>query len=735
MDRSQRITNLNGVIQSFNVLDSVSNFASALAGVIDKDLRENAQIEVRNAQMQYEQDAARFLTELENSNDYENWESKANNFLTEYSNKLQAGSKNAYTAKLMQEQMTANSTNMNVNLINAVNRGMRKERIAESEKSLTLIKENYKGQEQIDKSMEVLDFMYKKGDIDRANYEKMSRSVVMNASYDGYNAQANNMVNDAITNGQSKYQLSQMLNNMSDEDLDFATLLTGSGSVDTVDKEGGKQKLTSEERAKIKKDIIAAAENNYDVRVKEMQTNNERDLADIYSRMLYAENDAVREQIRREGKATLDKMVETNELNLSSSDFKTYSRYFAPDKPKTTRSGSGGSTNAPKINIKSQVERNLDLARLGESSAQLGHESAYVVLDSIPDMVDEAYKAKGYKPDPAERQAAISQAYIDGVGYAIKSYKADDNIKATMEQAENYAKTLMKKGDYALSNEISMRLLDYIMDNDVSKLNAEKVKRDMKKEIDGVIVASLAYKGTFEKDSPIEGVAKFLYDVKENHLMRSDQKGNPMFTGNITKATVDSLDVYVKDKFLANWGIDPATVVADWESDGKHDYSGDRVYTTQDGRQFKPVAFKNANGDMDIQIMYREDSNSKYQKLSTSDKVSIALQNKKREKDAHDKKRAEEAEKRKLLDEQIKANKTKYEQKRKDEEIDKGIEYAAELKWEDLSQGMQNAIKKQFPYFQPSQWNQNPSQRKSWLSASQEIKEMAWTEANNRREY
>lgn len=555
---------LTGIQEAYNAMQKGASLAANVADVIDNKLRENAQIEARNAQLQYEQDAANFLTELENSNNFDQWQNKANDFLQKYSNNLQAKAKNAYTAKLLDQQMKQNATQMNVNLINAVNKGMNKESKVQYEKNLELIAQNYKGQDRVDLSIKNLDEQYAKGLIDLAGYETEARNITINASVDDYMSQSNDLVSNAIQYGMNEAWINEKLESMADNILEYTT-------------KSGKQKITSDERKKIKSSVIKQAQNEYKVKVKELQEANEQKLTNIIVQMdRYPEGDPRSESLKAQGRAMLSNMMNQNALSLDNGAQKSYAAAFKPHKPKDDTSGSGSKKVGSIISTcETEIKRELDRAKLGLNSGKKGYETAHGVVDRVNEICDKIIGNTDISDD--DRNEIYSSVYVTGIEYATSQWPKTDKVSKAVANCEQYLKDIKHP---ELKSEMLSMIVDMTMDMDISKLNEADIVNKVTtilgttatKELTAMQLDKLGNAKLKEKN-----VAKAFGEIGKYKLMYTNAMDQTVYKKGVEE-NLKVIDNHFTD-YLEAYGIDPENLTASWESDGKHGETGNRIYT------------------------------------------------------------------------------------------------------------------------------------------------------------
>lgn len=614
---------LTGIQAAFNASQQGLGLASDLANMFDQKLRENAEIQARNAQLQYEQDAAAFLKDLENSNDFGNWESKANDFLTQYSNKLQASAKNGYTAKLLDMQMKNNSKTMSINVMNAANNGMRKESIVEYGKNLELINQNYQGQERLDLVMQNLNEQYQKGLIDRATYEKTARSQCMGASIDHLTTQSNDIVANAIKNGNDLYELTAELDKMSDADLLYFTMKSISGSEGADIVNGGEQKLTKEERAEIKAKVIEQAKQNYELQVKQMQDNSHGQLAQIYFDCNdYPTGSVEREALKTKGRALMDRLYADNKLNMSNGDIVTFSDRFRPDKDKGTTSGSGsggsggsGSRSKPKSGkiptapyhseewnkekyfadsgIAKCITDDIEIARNSESKYTM-----YNLIDASYARLQEFAQRDGLTKEQADE--LYETAYQYAVSTALSKFK---EANPRLENAINRVETLTKNMPKELQADATKRIYDICFDMNLNNLDPEKAAKEIA-DVEAIIQTGKIQ--IMKRDKDLKGsmkakdAGKALWEISQTHLIQSDQQGRLFFVPGLEENT-PTLDAGITAELSKITGLPASSFTGSWERDNKHDFTQLRMYQTEDGTAYRIVPL-NKNGDYKVEV-------------------------------------------------------------------------------------------------------------------------------------
>lgn len=584
-----------------NAFKSAGQLGSSIAGIIDNKLREQGQIQARTMQLQYEQDAAKFLTELQNSNDYANWQYKADNFLTEYRNKLNAQCKNDYTAKLVNEQMDQNKAQMSVNLINQVNKGINIETNSELDKQMALVEENYKGQEYIDKSNEIITLKYQKGLIDRPQYEAALKQTAAKAYITSFTDKSNDLVNRALTYGMSEAELKKKLAEIEIDDFTFSSIKSEDGNSDTdyadAEKETA-QKLTTDEIKKVKESVDKQALNNYKVQVQAMQDQNRQSLIDIVIKMdQYANDDPIREQYKMQGRSTLVGFMNRNKLALSDSDQLAFAERFKPSGKDLSGLTPGSGISAKDFDklvkeCDEQLKNELDIAKAGRGSYYKGTETGHGVLDRVGSICAAIASKTNISED--QKNELITLVHVHAVEYATKEWPNTLKNAEVKAKCEAFVKTI-KSPEY--KTEFTNRLVDMTLDMDISKMNENdiynKVVSDMSVIISKEYIAAQLDKNGKTKVND-KNVLRAWSEIKNNNLVYTNAMGQTTYAPGI-KESEEELDKYARSYIIAK-GINPETLsaIGEWEGDNKHGLTGARLYKdTETGKTFRFIPSEN----------------------------------------------------------------------------------------------------------------------------------------------
>lgn len=588
-----------------NLFNATTQATQFYGNEIIKLQEQRAQAATRTALLDYQAAQQKFLQELSTSNDFGNWEAKADNFLTEQNNKLQANAASPLTAKYLQQAMEQNRAGLMLKVNEYAFNGIQKDIKAYNERSLATMRDQLSGKEGQETSTALLDDMLINGQIEQAECDQERRKNAMHFAGKEMNELAGAIVSNAVQNGKSLEEIK-------------ATISEACTNLTEVDNE---EYYGSEAKSSCISGALKYAEAKYENDLKALQSRNANWLTQNFvSAIDHEVKGSINEKyIKENGMRSLDYMMKSNPLSLDKSQYEHYLAKFRPDKEKDEDTGSGRTGGSKKLNFDMEIESLFNNVRNGDITAQnafkyLNNAYADTIRSQNPDISNDNFRdalleANFSLMDKVTKLVTnkLSGQELTEVNNAWS--KLSDRVKSIAQENKMEYNGLVSSfasyfadqiGEVFLTRPESISAVVKELDRQVDNWQVSALyQRKEGKEGDTLFMQKyINKKGEFNGD-----VDKMFFDGSEElsgaKVAFSDLAGNEHYINPNSIQSVNLIDKGGRSVISALTGKDVSEIYAQWESDGGTDYTGRREYIV-DGDVFtvgkdgkKNVIYKN----------------------------------------------------------------------------------------------------------------------------------------------
>ena len=613
----------------------ITEFTQALFGatntmtnIFDQQMKEKARSDLLNMQANLDIEANRFMLELQNSNDYENWNQRYDEFIKKQGDILQKNSRNQYTATAAKEMLQNYEVNMRKKVETQVFNMGNQDIVRKNNDTEKLIMGNkgITGQDKMNQLSNIANREVLNGLINGDQYEAKLKNYGTNLYLDYYGNMGADLIKVAIQNGKSFDWIENQING--DEfNIELKAVAHGRNTIDDYD--SGNAQFTDithtlDKRA-IKSEALKSIKQSYNATVKTMQDQNRTELSEMntriealntYSERLYAYKAALNKLNNDYQGLALDASVRDHYTNL----WKDKIKEIGDTGPNGTGSGSGANSSFDTF-FKNQFINYSEMANKGDI------ESYYDAINVYTEMMKKNFINNNYKENKGlskeEREELWETDYANRVSGEILQSAAIDklmkqNFPGLYTKYINIGKDIAANpGMYPKGTQdyVEQFTLDLFMSVN-GTANAAELEAEVDKQL------NLCAYGKFEKLLKTNNVSKQLGTLEENDVVFTNQYGVEKWAPG-TKEKVDSVsknisqDIY--NKFGKNVVLDhyentlddkkpiPIFVEADENGnpkkngakykvetirDKKDDVQGYRVYNPVTGEELKPQARK-----------------------------------------------------------------------------------------------------------------------------------------------
>lgn len=524
-----------------DVFNAGADFASTVATIQDRQLKEKAETDLLYMQAQVDSAASAFMQDLAQRNDYSNWQKDLDSFISQQGNKLQKESANAYTAKRAQEMMLRYRGELEQKVqLEAL--AKHKESVATTdERTLQLIRNSTSGQDRLNKTGQVDDKEFATGVIDENNYVAKRMNEATLTANDMYYKKYTTEIDNAIENGES---LESVIARFEKDDiqLEIKVLDSASANPDVLgtDKAVYKDISGSLDKKGIKDKLKPALQQYGKLKLAEIQNGNAKKLADIYA-LCQTSTGNDRAINIKSGKNLLKTFVGTNKL--SEDDTVKYSNLFdalEDDLNKTGGKMIGSSgTKAFKAAIGADPKGFIEAWRRGSLSTEGGFSSLYAAKEAYKSTVTDELKKAGKTPEEIEKFLANDNGYNTLIREGAEIIFNSPEYGVLKADLVAFQKSILK-GDYP--PEAHGYLVDWVFDriaqSDMSKTSFADVYKDYEK-MKSVVTSKKLDKMFVLKNTKDKSIGEMAANLAENDIVYTDINGNvrwmpgteEMFTG------------------------------------------------------------------------------------------------------------------------------------------------------------------------------------------------------------
>ena len=495
-------------------MSELANFTQALFGAANtasnvvKDYTTNqAKLSTQSKQIKLQQDINNELMKIQQSSSYETWQDDMNGFFERVKNGMSDKNSQYYCENNLQAQMFESILQENqVGVTQKVDQlvlGRQKDKaIVDYTNNLTLLSQQYSGQDYINKANEGAKLLYDCGYIDESQYQKQLDNNYTTAYSDMYVNTFNESLKDGLAQNKSFDALyADMQKNMPEM---MATDTAG------LPKAFDKTALD----ASIKKTL----QQNYNAALNDIQQGNADKLSQIVQQMRQNNTSEGKLAVARQGQMAMNSMLG---LQLSETDRLQYSSIFELALGGEGLKGSGSGSGAKK----SDFDKFEDLIKAsGDTAVQVlidypelsGYEAAQLVSDNaVSEWFNSDYQ-ENFDKDYAEREktyetvykGAISQDTVTDalVKRMVAKYPEVQALVGTDGKFTNLIKDMEKnpkKYGTASASDLSRFMLDTILESNANTTGEEIIQK-FNKHINDCYVESCKYMEFNKKDELVK---------------------------------------------------------------------------------------------------------------------------------------------------------------------------------------------------------------------------------------
>lgn len=484
-------------------MSELANFTQALFGaantasnVVDNYTTSQAKLSTQNKQIKLQQDINNELMKIQQSSDYENWQQNMNDFFERVKNGMSDKNSQYYCENNLQAEMFSSILEQNqVGVTQKVDQlvlGRQKDKaIVDYTNNLSLLSQQYSGQDYITKANEGAKLLYDCGYIDEQQYQNQLDNNYTTAYSDMRTKTFDASLRDGLAQNKSFEALyADIENNMPDF---IATDIAGLPK--TVDKEALD--------ASIKKTL----QQNYNAALSDIQQGNADKLSQIVQQMRQSNSAEGKLAVARQGQMAMNRMLG---LQLSETDRLQYSAIFELALGGEGLKGSGSGSGAKKSDFdkfEDLIKANGDVAVqvLIDNPELSGYEAAQLVSDNAVSEWFTADYQENYDKDFAEREKTFETVYK---GATSKETVTDALVKRMVAKypevqalvgtdgkftklIEDMNKNPKKYGT-ATASDLSRFMLDTILESNANT-TGEEIMQKFNKHINDCYVESCKY--------------------------------------------------------------------------------------------------------------------------------------------------------------------------------------------------------------------------------------------------
>lgn len=529
----------SGLSIGLNAASAGLNLGMDSMNAYDGLMKEKAKSDMFYAQAQLNANTQEFLRDLEQRNDYENYETYAKQFLTKQKNALQKNIKNNYTAELYSQLFTTAENSLN-NTIQAARMQKEYEAIGTQNASAIALNNNtLSGQNAIDANNSIINSEYANGmrnsGYTRAAHLKNASESIAKEWTTAADAKIQNIINNGGDFSEVEKLIDEMaLNNeykvmmlsdkyASPEGLKYANAETGEGYVNIGNEIDKKQ---------IAKELKSTLKTKYNAMVNEMQEKNMGTITEWEVDMFRL---SPSEQITFATNALMKLDRDFGGNKLSPSQRNQAANIFKAIKNGSTTNGTNkGIDKIMDDFIKTKQSYFIKVVNNGSISG-------YLARQKFEEVVLEKYQELKNNPDLTLKNLREDFPEVMGFLDALKK-EVPDEIKGILTQQEADFKEALKEIKLDKNNELISGYMNLLWDDllackysdkDGIEYIKEKLETERKalkgKKLDilrnNFVSGKNDYKdGVFTTEE--DNLAKFLYNAEQHPgLMMTDENG------------------------------------------------------------------------------------------------------------------------------------------------------------------------------------------------------------------
>lgn len=268
-----------------------TDFTQALYGttnnvinILDQQMKEKARSDLLNMQANLDIESNRFMLELQNSNNYENWNQKFDEFIKKQGDIMQKNSHNQYTATAAKEMLQGYSVNMRKKVETQVFNMGQQDILRKNNDTANLIMQNdgLSGQEKMERLSKLIDPEVLTGKIDGNQYDAKIASYATDIYKKHYNNNGVDLIHYAIQNGLSFEWVENQIN-ADDFSIGLKAVDYSRNSIDDYNEGNAQFTDVSHkiDRSSIKSNVLSGLKQVYNATVKTQQQFNHNKLSEL----------------------------------------------------------------------------------------------------------------------------------------------------------------------------------------------------------------------------------------------------------------------------------------------------------------------------------------------------------------------------------------------------------------------------------------------------------------------
>lgn len=547
------------ISQALGAVSQGMEFGGALAGMLDKEVKNKARADLNYINANLENDMNNFLLELEQSNDYSNWQEKADDFLEKRKSLLSDKNSpyycsNDYTAK-QADLMLLNARNgLQEKVARSALRMQMQETMVKDSNTLDMYKNLYSGQELIDKSTAIIDGEYKSGKLTPEQYDAKVKTIYKDAVYNSLSDIADVAIEDAINKGESfEKAWKKVKENSSNYSLKSAI-------------DGTQQNWKKEE---IENEAKKNAQQKYNNAVKNIQDQNANTLSEFLLEIENTDNPADKTSLAKQALSLMATQMgglklEETARNRYSSKFGNILDDIASGGDGTSLSGGSGSSNLESFSELIKLAPKSFIAKWKEGAFN----NIYEMKEAFVDTIKKEYFGKNWKDvkDKSNDNFNLKYSYVFSklIEEAVtEKLNTQDfrGIKKTYDDLVNDIQKHPKQyGDASIGN-LSAFIYDWVANSKPGDTD-EDFYNDLKKHIGACYLDKANYltlnkkgeaKKKFKNDA--KGIGQSAEFLQNNDVVFTDINGKAIWAKDAEKAITENIAPIQKEAVAKALGL------------------------------------------------------------------------------------------------------------------------------------------------------------------------------------
>lgn len=620
-----------------DVFNAGADFASTVATIQDRQLKEKAETDLLYMQAQVDSAASAFMQDLAQRNDYSNWQKDLDSFISQQGNKLQKESANAYTAKRAQEMMLRYRGELEQKVQLEALAKHKENILVTNQHTLDLIRKNFSGQERINKAGVVHDRQYANGSIDETRYHAESVNGANTAQFEYYVSLGSDLFEEALNSGKGISFIEAAIDN-DVKQFELKVLTPDSANVESLENGTAKyidisSSINTQENKRQAKKTVNNAYNSY---VNDIQRSNENQLSMQYTKLMDPNiSDTERLTLATQGYTMLEKM-KGEQLDPNVRD--EYAKKFSLVKENNGNLLSGSKKSVEsfvremsKTDINGLIDMYCLAAQRGSQSSFGGAENFYTARSALQRVLSDS------GVNPGETSSAL-HVLTDKF---CKTILNQPHLKGAKNRLEAFEKDVYKNRDKWPKDAVDHAtgwMLDQLAQSNQSEIDSE----DLEKEFDNMLATT--YSKNIDKMLVVKNienekeVGKVAAGLESIDVVYTDVFGNPRWADNTKDVINSETGVAIQFGKIVSRATGKTDLRQDWkQTDDGTDITNIPVFKDSEGNSYtvEPV-YKNNNKEKGVTGYRVVDQNGNEYK---TDKESLKKEDDKKRKELDKKKK------------------------------------------------------------------------------------------------